>query len=107
MNRYFSKTNIDLLERVPKSLLLVGACYFALHLAGFFLMSENQESNQQEDKDKIIQMRNFNKIEPISVSVISENHKSSQQEDEKKRNLIDNEEIESNQINQVNSLGMR
>ena len=138
MKRYFSKSNIDLLERVPNSLLIVAACFFVLDLVGILLtfefkessrqepvsvsvISENQESVQQEsgnkrnvieheqDKQKKRKKKslNLNKIEPVSVSVISENKERGQQEVGNNRNETVNEKVECNQIDQVNSLGIR
>ena len=133
MKRYFSKSNIELLERVPLSTLIVAACFFSLNLVGVCIMSENQEedqeknmkmkilsfinpvfvsvinenleSDQQEDEEKRIKMENSNKIEPACVYVISENQERIKQEGE--INAFANQEIESDQVCQVNSLGIR
>ena len=62
--RYYSKNNMDLLNRVPKAFLLLAGVYLGFQILGCLLMFENDiksnnnnnNKNDNEDNDKEIKV---------------------------------------------------
>lgn len=51
--RYFSVLHKDLLERVPKTFIILGIVFSILQIIGLILISEVDEKEVQECKDSI------------------------------------------------------
>jgi hypothetical protein len=69
--RYYSKTNMDLLNRVPEAFLLLAGVYLGFQILGCLLMFENdtKSNNNNNNSDKTI---NDNEDKEIRVPLNSQ-----------------------------------